>query len=468
MEDTSSSPERSVPSRSPVKVTYSSRQKKSLNANDPAEDSPDEPNDAKPLVRKASSVEASPGRNNRAGGKPAPKKVDVHLPGPAKLTGSPSLDHASKKPASKSGKTLHVRASSIASLKNEARKDSPSPKPPSVIARIGKPVSKRKGTPSVQPQDNPAAEAESSKAKPTRRNESQRMQVLEDDPNCTEFEEHRARCASCSNWINLGKRQTYCLKPWTKHQLKCSKANESNQEPEQASDNEDDDASTAAPSIVSEQSVRTRRSEPERKAFLEADPRVEEFKDHEVLCKGCHKWIKLSTKQRYALYNWQNHQQRCSGAVPSSRVATAERKLKLVNDSQVKSFTVQAIECFICSQTVQLEGADYDLTKWEEHKEHCNKSILEAQELAQVPLDDTSPPPPVEESGPSPGPSSPNKGLKRSFDADEEEEEPRPPNRPRTDEYEPPEGEARGPWGWFILPFQTFVRGFREGLNGAS
>ena len=57
---------------------------------------------------------------------------------------------------------------------------------------------------------------------------------------------------------------------------------------------------------------------------------------------------------------------------PSSRVATAQRKLSLLNDSQVKSANPQSVECKLCHKTVELDGrADYDLTKWEEHKLTC-------------------------------------------------------------------------------------------------
>jgi hypothetical protein len=58
-----------------------------------------------------------------------------------------------------------------------------------------------------------------------------------------------------------------------------------------------------------------RRSDAERKAFLEADPRAQEAKPHEVLCRSCQKWIKLSANRPYILGNWHAHQQRCSGVV---------------------------------------------------------------------------------------------------------------------------------------------------------
>lgn len=58
---------------------------------------------------------------------------------------------------------------------------------------------------------------------------------------------------------------------------------------------------------------------------------------------------------------------------PSDRVASAERKLKLVNDSQVKSFTEHEVVCHDCGEKVQLIGSgNYNLTKWDEHKLVCS------------------------------------------------------------------------------------------------
>lgn len=127
----------------------------------------------------------------------------------------------------------------------------------------------------------------------------------------------------------------------------------------------------------------------ERKAFLEADPRAQEIRPHEILCRSCQKWIKLSAGH---LGNWHSHQQRCSGVVlvvfffPNAtllfanrnfirlnRVATTERKISLLNDPQVKSSSPRNVECAFCRTNVELDGvAQYDLTKWFEHKTKCS------------------------------------------------------------------------------------------------
>ena len=61
---------------------------------------------------------------------------------------------------------------------------------------------------------------------------------------------------------------------------------------------------------------------------------------------------------------------------PSSRVATAERKLSLVNDSSASSFSTTSVRCKHCDATIAFEGeGDYNLTKWEEHKANCLRSV---------------------------------------------------------------------------------------------
>jgi hypothetical protein len=205
-----------------------------------------------------------------------------------------------------------------------------------------------------------------------------------------------------------------------------------------------------------------------------------------VLCKKCQRWIKLAAKQRYALGNWNAHQQRCCGSIPSIRVASAERKLKIVNDSQARTFTSQSIECAKCGVGVALDG-EYSLTNWDHHKKHCptttstphidlsklKSSSICSNSLATSPLsvqssvrprgspsatsDDT-----LIASDTSPG----QKQLGKRAREDDGEEE-RPSNRSRTENYTAPE-EAPGPWGWFLFPLKTFISGFQEGIRSSA
>jgi hypothetical protein len=236
-----------------------------------------------------------------------------------------------------------------------------------------------------------------------------------------------------------------------------------------------------------------RRTESERQAFLESDPRAEKVKPTEAMCKKCQKWIKLSGKQRFALTSWNNHQQRCSGALPSSRIATAQRKLRIVNDSQAKAFTARSVECAACESSIQLDGeGDYDLTKWDAHKTHCsslpqtsrvtshnatklNHEIVATSSISSNQSPEPTSPTPVDR---PPASSTSTDGtliasdrspamqqvLKRSSETTDDEEA-RPQKRVRADGYKPNEKEAPGPLGWFLLPFKTFVQGFREGLQ---
>lgn len=134
--------------------------------------------------------------------------------------------------------------------------------------------------------------------------------------------------------------------------------------------------------------------EEDRKAILDADPRISELKSDSAFCKDCQKWVRLSPNTKYSLYHWRIHTQKCTSTVyvlfannggarssfvshsPSSRVATAQRKLKIVNDANVKAFTARSVECKLCDATIELEGgSDYDLTKWEEHKLTVHKYV---------------------------------------------------------------------------------------------
>lgn len=71
-----------------------------------------------------------------------------------------------------------------------------------------------------------------------------------------------------------------------------------------------------SPSVVRSSSDKvTRKSEAERQAYFDNDPRAEEVRPYEVLCKNCKTWVKLGSKIRFALGNWNTHQQRCSGSL---------------------------------------------------------------------------------------------------------------------------------------------------------
>jgi hypothetical protein len=204
---------------------------------------------------------------------------------------------------------------------------------------------------------------------------------------------------------------------------------------------------------------------------------------------------------------------------PSSRVATAERKLKLVNDASAKDFSTRSVECLHCRETVALEGeGDYDLTNWEAHKLSCAGYVSRLNALEgllsnthliysfifvssiflfflslplchasvspdkTVAVDTKSPSPQSEKaadpprspaaaspdttandaSSSAPGPS---RGLKRGREdegtmMETAEEGARPAVRQRTASYVSLD--------WLLAPFRSFVAGFKEGMSLSS
>lgn len=281
-----------------------------------------------------------------------------------------------------------------------------------------------------------------------------------------------------------------------------------------------------------------RRTVAQRRAYLRDDPLSGELEPHRVFCRGCQKWIKLGSNTEYALANWQTHMLRCPRSSPSSvrsmrqtpskpafspssRVSITERKIVLLNDPQVRTFSKTHVQCGCCKTEVALEGeVDYDLTKWAAHKETCIPSVLLASHtrvgLALI-CDDRMTPAPITPEGSRPcanpphstssthshvsagrpgrsptptgsgsssnttettavaeSPESPaavKVGVKRGRDEETEEVEvaedidERPINRRRTETYKPPRQDVPNLFGWLMHPLKEFARGFREGLS---
>ncbi|KAI5995553.1 hypothetical protein EDD15DRAFT_2254836 [Pisolithus albus] len=439
-------------------------------------------------------------------GSPGGRTVNVHLPSPSpKPQGQKSEEDQS--PSKLLSTSPH----------------NPTPSSSSVRHRQGSSVTKpssSRGQPSSPADDGDETEsiAESSCGTRVYRSEPERIEYFKKQPECGELEPHRAFCTRCDSWVYLRKKQTYTVQPWERHRAKCdlkpsvakeiraasTEASPSAGEKENAKVKEDDPAPIVlglrpmkSPEDIESSSTRegmpTNEHESLRLAVLQADPRALEIKPHEVLCRGCQKWIKLSS-QPYTLSNWQGHQQRCSGSTPNSRVATTERKIALLNDPQVKSITSKSVCCACCKGTVRLEGdLDYDHTKWNEHKRTCipvtPAAPLTASKGLSSRLSHVFPPTPGSATTPTPisrtssrsltfpgsalpdaalaaGSPTAQTGEKRVREEETEvAEDSRPSNRPRTEGYTPSEREPPGPWGWFMQPLKAFIRGFREGLG---
>ncbi|KAF4592919.1 hypothetical protein EYR38_008625 [Pleurotus pulmonarius] len=405
---------------------------------------------------------------------PSPKDTKA-MPPPTELPNSPRSRKLST--SSLNQTSCPPRSSSRAPL-------SEADSAPSIITPKSPPVSNTEASAADDDRTSVGQSSVGESSKTLRkRYEPERIAYLKDQPTYAPVSPHKALCTKCGKVISLGTNQTYAIRPWVTHRKKCDGA-------DYKEDEDGDDASGFPPPPPPPS--QPKQNVDERKATLEADPRAAEVRAETVLCKKCNKWIKLTKGRQYVLRHWNEHQSRCD-IQPSERVAAAERKLQLVNDSQVKYFTGELVQCATCGITVQLQGVEYDLTEWIKHKGlNCGNRPSDNGEDAgsldqqnTLPFPSTRPPPSSSSTdgtliatGPSSGPCelSPTHGVKRAREEEEEEaeasdnEQPdrRPSNRQRDDEYTPEEREPPSVLGWFMLPFAAFVRGFRESLGSRN
>lgn len=54
-----------------------------------------------------------------------------------------------------------------------------------------------------------------------RRNEAERIQYFENQPECGKMEPHQVQCLRCDKSVNLGRKQTYTVRPWEIHRATC-------------------------------------------------------------------------------------------------------------------------------------------------------------------------------------------------------------------------------------------------------
>ena len=170
-----------------------------------------------------------------------------------------------------------------------------------------------------------------------RRTETERVEYFRNQPECGTLELHRVFCTRCNKFVNLGRKQTYAVRPWETHRNKCdqrvlsshmcvsviykqysdlilcnSKTSDDYIQNEQGA--EEGDHASAVESLSASRRV-PRKTTAERKAILEADPRVAIVKSDEVKCRKCEKWIRLSSTMEYSLWNWNKHALICYDAM---------------------------------------------------------------------------------------------------------------------------------------------------------
>jgi len=54
-----------------------------------------------------------------------------------------------------------------------------------------------------------------------RRNEAERIQYFENQPECGKMEPHEIQCLRCLKSVKLGRKQTYAVRPWEIHRARC-------------------------------------------------------------------------------------------------------------------------------------------------------------------------------------------------------------------------------------------------------
>jgi hypothetical protein len=179
--------------------------------------------------------------------------------------------------------------------------------------------------------------AESSKG--NRKTEEERIQFFHSQPDCREVEPHRAFCIGCDQWVPLNSVRPYVMRPWVLHRRECRRNSLTTEQYDLDSSSlrllshvpprrditktpskeglDESKGGDDVTSVVQSSSEKLGRlkGEAERQAYLEGDPRAEEVRPYEVLCKTCKKWVQLGNKTRFSLGHWKDHQKRCSGSM---------------------------------------------------------------------------------------------------------------------------------------------------------
>jgi len=414
---------------------------------------------------------------------PTKNEDDQSINGKLKIAFSPTAHDTKESAKPKAKKARHTRnKSSVTSLKqvDKEMQEAPSTnKRQSSGASAIKARSKAKSIGDDEDDNVSIADSTISTGR-VRRNEAERIQYFENQPECGKMEPHQVQCLRCEKSVNLGRKQTYAVRPWEIHRARCDQRPARKSVIMSEAKEVKDAVQTESPSAqvpASQPTPARRPSEQERKEFLESDNQIETVEKHRVSCRKCQTWVDLGHASSYATGNWVKHKVRCSAVMPSSRVAAAKRRLVLVNDSQAASFDSRSVGCALCGVNIVLEGeGDFNLTKWNEHKSTCIKPgpVSKNDGTNLIPFPGRSPPrPPLSSASTEDtlvvdaGLSGARNGLKRSREETESIPVDDMPKavRPRTQSYLPPTTEPPNSLlGWFMLPFHSFVRGFNESL----
>ena len=69
--------------------------------------------------------------------------------------------------------------------------------------------------------DDNVSVADSSVSVKIRRNEAERVEYFQNQSECGKMEPHHVECLRCGKSVNLGRRQTYAVRPWEIHRARC-------------------------------------------------------------------------------------------------------------------------------------------------------------------------------------------------------------------------------------------------------
>ncbi|KAH6915950.1 hypothetical protein BKA70DRAFT_1418868 [Coprinopsis sp. MPI-PUGE-AT-0042] len=273
-----------------------------------------------------------------------------------------------------------------------------------------------------------------------RRDVKDRQQYFSNQSDCATFGPHRALCSRCKTFVNLSKQQTFAVAPWEKHRAKCDQELASDA---QLPPNAEEGVNLPASQVFVDRAVR--RSAGERRTFLEADNLAEIVEEHRVKCRNCQKWIALRKKQTYDVHNWKLHRDKCGkDFTPSEPTGVVQRRDDTVSVPQ--------------ELHKEIRGADSPANG--EKNSVPFPGSNPAAEPVSLPQSPASAPVPQILDGQAGGEAS--RAVKRPRDVEVDQnpneplEEERPTNRPRKESTA---------LDWLMLPFRSFVRGFRESLT---
>ncbi|XP_006461831.1 hypothetical protein AGABI2DRAFT_118683 [Agaricus bisporus var. bisporus H97] len=286
------------------------------------------------------------------------------------------------------------------------------------------------------------------------RTEKIRKVLLALDDSAETVEPDQVKCKTCQEWVPLEKK--YSIRSWSRHKGACR----SNQKPSDI-----------------EQTL-------ERKLFFMCDAQFKNFRDkHTVECRACNEAVALKADPDYDLDLWLEHTKTChlppeaqlrplsaSGSTKAGQEMQPQSNVDSTIDSaQPDQHTVESTSTITNPDTrvtstarpvVPPESATLSTTDSERTLVPSSSSISIPSFSPQVDTEPTA-----STSRKRPRDSNEDGDIDEGKESDVDMDGERPARRSRLAGYIPEEKEAPTGLGWFTLPFQAFVKGFKESLT---